>query len=74
MLMHILRIKMPNPVSVDAEYCSRCKLCVRIGCPAISMDEESAHVDSTLCLGCELCADICPQDAFIRSAPREEKA
>jgi indolepyruvate ferredoxin oxidoreductase, alpha subunit len=59
-------------VAVDAEKCTRCKLCIRIGCPAISLDDDAAVVDSNLCLGCELCADICPQDAFIRSPAKEK--
>ncbi len=60
-------------LSVDSEACNSCKLCIRIGCPAISMDEVSAHVDSNLCLGCGLCAEICPQEAFITPGV-EEKA
>ncbi|MFH1567699.1 MAG: indolepyruvate ferredoxin oxidoreductase subunit alpha [Gemmatimonadota bacterium] len=60
-----------GPVAVDAEACTRCKLCIRIGCPAIKLDEETAVVDGHLCLGCELCADICPQDAFVRAPARE---
>ena len=61
-----------GPVSVDSEACNNCKVCIQIGCPAISLGDEAATVDAHLCLGCELCADICPQDAFIRAIPREE--
>ena len=59
-------------VRVDADLCTRCELCVRIGCPAISLDEVNAVVDDTLCLGCELCANLCPQDAFIRAGEGEK--
>ncbi|MBT4498969.1 MAG: indolepyruvate ferredoxin oxidoreductase subunit alpha [Gemmatimonadetes bacterium] len=59
------------PLDVDSAACDNCKRCIRIGCPAISMDDVSAHVDQHLCLGCELCADICPQDAFIIPGVKE---
>ena len=66
------REQFTGPVSVDAEACTRCKICIQLGCPAISLSDDAAVVDTYLCLGCELCADICPQDAFIRTVPREE--
>ncbi len=58
-------------LSVDADKCTRCRSCIRIGCPAISLGPESAVVDGNLCLGCELCAAVCPHDAFLRAATRE---
>ena len=58
------RNQFEGALAVDAEACTLCKLCIRIGCPAIKLDDVSAVVDGDLCLGCELCADVCPQDAF----------
>ena len=60
-------------VQVDAELCTRCKLCLRLGCPAISLGAEAATVDPHLCVGCDLCVEICPQHAFTRT-PQEIKA
>ena len=37
---------------------------MRIGCPAISMKNGKARVDETLCVGCGICAQLCPKDAF----------
>jgi indolepyruvate ferredoxin oxidoreductase alpha subunit len=61
-----------GPVAVEAEKCTRCRMCIRLGCPAISLGEDSAVVDPMLCAGCELCAEVCPQDAFLRAPAREE--
>jgi len=60
------------PLTVDSAECDNCKRCIRIGCPAISMEDDTAHVDQNLCLGCELCADICPQDAFLIPGEKEK--
>ncbi|MEW6751663.1 MAG: indolepyruvate ferredoxin oxidoreductase subunit alpha [Candidatus Latescibacterota bacterium] len=67
------RNQFAGPVAVDPEACTGCKLCIRIGCPAVSLTEESAVVDASLCVGCELCAQVCPQQAFHR-VDREQTA
>ncbi|TET99011.1 MAG: indolepyruvate ferredoxin oxidoreductase subunit alpha [Candidatus Stahlbacteria bacterium] len=51
---------------VDEDKCTDCKLCLRIGCPAISMDEDYAVIDKYLCTGCSICAQVCPFDAIIQ--------
>jgi indolepyruvate ferredoxin oxidoreductase, alpha subunit len=61
-----------DAVEVDTEICNSCQVCIRLGCPALGMGDEGAIVDANLCVGCQLCADICPQDAFIRPVPREK--
>ena len=53
-----------NVVLIDREKCIGCKSCMKIGCPAISMKEGKAHVDFTQCVGCGVCQQLCPVDAF----------
>ncbi len=60
----LLSKKKRKPLKVDEETCTGCKLCLRLGCPAISLQEEKAIVDETLCTGCTLCAQVCPKDAI----------
>ncbi|MBR2615114.1 MAG: indolepyruvate ferredoxin oxidoreductase subunit alpha [Clostridia bacterium] len=52
-------VKHPGPISVNADKCRSCKACMKIGCPAISMAGGKAVVDSTLCTGCGVCAQLC---------------
>jgi len=60
------------PLEVLSELCNGCALCFRIGCPAILKSDEldaklqrpKALIDSALCTGCEVCAQICPRDAI----------
>ena len=37
---------------------------MKIGCPAISVREKKAVVDSTLCVGCGVCQQLCAFDAL----------
>ncbi len=47
------------------EACRKCKLCMKLGCPAISVDGEgNVHIDATQCNGCELCIGVCPFGAI----------
>ncbi|MBE7034930.1 MAG: indolepyruvate ferredoxin oxidoreductase subunit alpha [Ruminococcaceae bacterium] len=41
------------------DACKNCKMCMKLGCPAISMTENGPVIDSTLCNGCGLCKNIC---------------
>ena len=47
------------PLSVAQDRCRSCKRCMQLGCPAISMAENGAKIDETLCTGCGLCAQLC---------------
>ena len=40
-----------------------------VGCPAISMENGKAFIDRTQCVGCTVCAQVCPFDAI----EKEEK-
>ena len=61
-------VKHKAPLKVNTSKCSGCKSCMRIGCPAISIKEGKAHVDSTLCVGCGVCEQLCPVGAFESTA------
>ncbi len=49
-----------------SDECRKCKICMKLGCPAISVDKESGAVkiDSTQCNGCGLCVGVCPFGAI----------
>lgn len=47
------------------EDCNRCGVCVeQFGCPAISLNDDRAEIDTTLCYGCGVCETICPFEAI----------
>jgi indolepyruvate ferredoxin oxidoreductase alpha subunit len=50
---------------VNEDKCKKCKMCVKTGCPAISI-KDYASIDRTMCVGCSVCAQVCPFDAIER--------
>ena len=46
-------------VKVDHDKCIGCKMCMKIGCPCISMVDGKAVIDQSMCVGCGLCAQMC---------------
>lgn len=52
-------VKPQPPVCIDKEKCVGCKMCLKIGCPAISFKEGKAVIDSSLCVGCDVCMQLC---------------
>jgi indolepyruvate ferredoxin oxidoreductase alpha subunit len=61
----------PNPaLRVAPETCNGCKLCLRIGCPAISLapaqgaEKPKTVIDRSLCFGCRMCWQVCPTKAM----------
>lgn len=52
-------VKHPGPICSDPEKCKGCKACMKIGCPAISMVDGKVKIDTTLCVGCGVCEQLC---------------
>ena len=58
--------------SLEKEYevledvCIGCKACTRTGCPAIvfQVDKKKSSIDPYKCVGCSVCAQVCPVDAI----------
>lgn len=55
----------PTEKCVITEKCIGCKKCIReIGCPAISAEDKKVTIDTSMCTGCNLCAQVCPMGAI----------
>lgn len=52
-------VKHNAPFKVDAEKCVGCKMCMKLGCPAISIRDGKAVIDHTQCVGCGICKEQC---------------
>ena len=52
-------VEVKPPLTVDAEKCKGCKMCMKLGCPAVSIKDVKAQIDNTLCVGCGVCKQLC---------------
>ncbi len=57
-------VKPKKPLTVNKDKCKSCKKCMGFGCPAISMHNGKAEIDKTLCVGCDVCKQLCPFKAI----------
>lgn len=58
--------ELPLPYQVNLEACTGCRLCLRLGCPAISWNDEKAEILEHLCTGCGACQALCRYDAIFQ--------
>lgn len=58
-------VEVKPPVKVCREDCKSCRMCMKLGCPAISFKEGKAHIDETLCVGCGVCKQLCKFNAIV---------
>ena len=57
-------VKHNPPLKVNSDKCKSCKACLKVGCPAISFKGGKSVIDSTQCVGCSLCKQMCKFDAI----------
>jgi indolepyruvate ferredoxin oxidoreductase alpha subunit len=58
--------------AVEGDSCPACGVCFRLGCPAIVRSDKvnartgrhKAEIDPVLCVGCDMCAQVCPTEAI----------
>ncbi len=46
------------------DNCKNCKMCMKLGCPAITLKDGKVVIDQTQCNGCGLCINVCPFGAI----------
>ena len=59
-----LIVKDRKPPYAINDKCVNCKMCVRLGCPAIVNRPDGPEIDFTMCVGCGVCAEVCKVGAI----------
>lgn len=57
-------VKHKEPLKVEEDKCVGCKMCLKIGCPAISVIDGKCVIDRAQCVGCGICRDMCKAGAI----------
>ncbi|MCL2346782.1 MAG: indolepyruvate ferredoxin oxidoreductase subunit alpha [Planctomycetaceae bacterium] len=61
-----------EPLELDQAKCKKCKLCLKLGCPALEKDGDTIMVNEYICAGCTLCLQTCPHGCLNRKHVRYE--
>ncbi len=65
-------VKAKPPVTVNPDKCVGCKMCMKLGCPSISMKDSKARIDFTQCVGCGVCTQLCKVGAIETEDRKDE--
>ncbi|MGD2122694.1 MAG: indolepyruvate ferredoxin oxidoreductase subunit alpha [Gemmatimonadota bacterium] len=53
------------PYWVDEDACIQCEYCFESGCPALVRRGDYPWIRDWECIGCDICAQLCPVDAIL---------
>lgn len=55
-----------KPFQVNHAKCKNHRDCINLlACPAMYLDGEQVEIDKNLCIGCSVCAQVCPENAIL---------
>ena len=57
-------VKYTGKCRINPDTCRNCKVCMKLGCPAITIKDGKVVIDPTQCNGCGLCINVCPFGAI----------
>lgn len=60
-------VKYEGSCEIDKDKCKNCKMCMKLGCPAIIDKGDSVEINLAQCNGCGLCINVCPFNAISKS-------
>jgi indolepyruvate ferredoxin oxidoreductase, alpha subunit len=60
------RLKRSRPFAVDHDKCKNHRLCIdKLACPAMYLDGDRVEINRLSCVGCAVCAQVCPENAIL---------
>ncbi|CCC57900.1 indolepyruvate ferredoxin oxidoreductase subunit alpha [Caloramator australicus] len=64
LLKDVLKKRAGRYVKVNQDKCRKCKLCLKVGCPAVAFKNGNIVIDKDMCNGCTVCLQVCPFNAI----------
>ncbi len=62
----VMIVKQTEKPQQITDKCKNCRQCLKIGCPAIALEDGKPYIIKESCVGCGLCSRVCPFDAIER--------
>ncbi len=60
------QFKKTKPFYVNQNKCKNHRDCINLlACPAMFLEGEQVEIDQNLCIGCSVCAQVCPENAIL---------
>jgi indolepyruvate ferredoxin oxidoreductase alpha subunit len=58
--------KKTRPFYVNQNKCKNHRDCINLlACPAMFLEGDQVEIDENLCIGCSVCAQVCPENAIL---------
>ncbi len=54
------------PYRIETDKCTMCKICLKTGCPSISIVDGKMVIDEETCTGCSICFQVCKFEAILQ--------
>ena len=60
------QFKKARPFYINHSKCKNHRDCINLlACPAMYLDGDRVVIDKNLCIGCSVCAQVCPENAIL---------
>jgi indolepyruvate ferredoxin oxidoreductase alpha subunit len=60
------QFKKARPFHINHNKCKNHRDCINLlACPAMYLDGDQVEIDKNLCIGCSVCAQVCPENAIL---------
>jgi indolepyruvate ferredoxin oxidoreductase alpha subunit len=57
-----------KPFTINQQKCKNHRDCInKLACPAMYLEGDTVQINKNLCIGCSVCAQICPENAIVPS-------
>jgi indolepyruvate ferredoxin oxidoreductase, alpha subunit len=55
-----------RPFTINQDKCKNHRDCItKLACPAMYLEADLVYINKNLCIGCSVCAQICPENAIV---------
>jgi indolepyruvate ferredoxin oxidoreductase alpha subunit len=55
-----------KPFTINQQKCKNHRDCIsKLACPAMYLEGNAVRINKTLCIGCSVCAQVCPENAIV---------